>query len=101
MNRIPLLLSICLASGALMVGYRMSRKPAGSAQAKVLIPYDKVSSSSLQEYCRDQNKSDADYLTLEVKGCPPKAPADLIDQIETVVDFRNCSGKALIARPRP
>jgi hypothetical protein len=93
--------SLLVAAAAIGGGYCLSRKQKAE-RAKVSVgvelPLARISSYSLPDYCRNQGKTGADYLTVTVRGCPPRAPADVADLIEAVVDYRNCSGTALIPR---
>jgi len=54
----------------------------------------------LDDYCRAQNKTPADYLAVAVQGCPPRAPVDLERLIEAVVDYRQCAGIGLVPKPQ-
>jgi hypothetical protein len=92
-----LFFSIVLAFGVIAGGYYLSKKKAFSAPLTD-IPYGKVSSLSAAEYAQSRQASPADYEALPVRGCPPKAPADLVPAVEAVVDYRNCFGTALIPK---
>ena len=94
-------LSLLVAGGALVGGYYLSRQQRTVAQkdlAVVELPLARVSSSSLEDYCRDQRKALSDYLKVPVRGCPPKAPAEVAGLIEAVVDYRQCSGTGLVPK---
>ncbi|MDD5628416.1 MAG: hypothetical protein PHU21_05095 [Elusimicrobia bacterium] len=100
-----LTLSLLVAGGAIVGGYYLSRRQKAvqaREQALVELPLARVSSSSLDDYCRERNKSYSDYLAVPVRGCPPKAPAEAAALIEAVVDYRRCEGTGLIPKaPRP
>jgi hypothetical protein len=97
-----LTLSLLVAGGAIAGGYYLSQKQRTvqtQDQSLVELPLSRVSSFSLEDYCRDRNKSASDYLTVPVRGCPPKAPAAVAGLIEAVVDFRQCAGTGLVPKP--
>ena len=73
---------------------------ADRAQALVELPLARVSSLSLEDYCRDRHKAYSDYLTVPVRGCPPKAPSEVAGLIEVVVDYRQCAGTGLVPKPQ-
>ncbi|MBI5239572.1 MAG: hypothetical protein HY926_03805 [Elusimicrobia bacterium] len=94
-------LSLVVAGGAIGGGYYLSQRQKTARQtgsAGVELPLSRVSSYSLDDYCRSRGKTSADYLTAPVRGCPPKAPREVVVLIEAVVDYRNCSGTALIPK---
>ena len=94
-------LSLLVAAGAIGGGYYLSRRQKverAKVSAGVELPLARVSSFSLDDYCRSRGKTASDYVSVPVRGCPPKAPAEVAGLIEAVVDYRNCSGTALIPR---
>ena len=96
-SRFPLFLSMVLALSALLGGYYLSRKKSSpSAQAE--IPFSRTSALSVEDYCRSKRKSAEDYTAVAVRGCPPRAPADVAGSIEAVAEYRNCSGIGLIPK---
>jgi|GEM_PF-5394141 len=98
-----LTLSLLVAGGAIGGGYYLSLKQKAvqsQAQALVELPLARVSSSSLEDYCRDRHKAYSDYLAVPVRGCPPKAPAEVAGLIEVVVDYRQCAGTGLVPKPQ-
>jgi hypothetical protein len=93
--------SLLVAAGAIGGGYYLSRKQKAErakVSAGVELPLARVSSYSLDDYCRGRGKTSSDYLMVTVRGCPPQAPVEVADLVEAVVDYRNCSGTALIPR---
>jgi hypothetical protein len=98
-----LTLSLLVAGGAIGGGYYLSLRQKAvqkQEQALVELPLAKVSSFSLEEYCRDRHKAFSDYVTVPVRGCPPKAPAEVAGIIEVVVDYRQCAGTGLVPKPQ-
>lgn len=91
------LLALLIAAGVIAGGWHLSKKKSVCAQLAP-IPFGKVTSFSANDYYQSKGVSGSAYESLPVRGCPPKAPADLLPLIEAVVDFRNCSGLALIPR---
>ena len=97
-----LTLSFLVAGGAIVGGYYLSKQQKAvreKAAVQVELPFSRISSFSLDDYCRDRHKAFSDYLTVPVRGCPPKAPAEVAGLIEAVVDYRNCSGTGLVPKP--
>ena len=98
-----LTLSLLVAGGAIGGGYYLSLKQKAvrdKTEALVELPLARVSSFSLEDYCRDRHKAYSDYLTVAVRGCPPKAPAEVAGLIEAVVDYRQCAGTGLVPKPQ-
>jgi hypothetical protein len=96
-------LALVVAGGAIGGGYYLSQKQKAvqsQEQALVELPLARVSSQSLDDYCREQHKADSDYLKVPVRGCPAKAPADVAGLIEVVVDYRKCAGIGLVPKPQ-
>ena len=91
------LLALLLAAGVVAGGWYLSRKK-NAAGPEPPIPFGKVTSYSAPDYSRSKGVPASSYEAFFVRGCPPKAPTDLLPLIEAVVDFRNCSGLALIPR---
>ncbi len=96
-------LSLVVAGGAIGGGWYLSQRQkggggGGGGAVGVELPLSVVSSYSLNDYCRSRGKTSADYMTLPVRGCPPKAPREAVVLIEAVVDYRQCSGTALIPK---
>ncbi len=94
-------LSLLVAAGAIGGGWYLSQRQKaarGKVSAGVELPLARVSSYALDDYCRSRGKTSSDYVSVPVRGCPPKAPAEVAGLIEAVVDYRNCSGTALIPR---
>ncbi|MBI5242510.1 MAG: hypothetical protein HY922_02355 [Elusimicrobia bacterium] len=96
-SKFSLFLSLLIASGALGAGYYLSKRKVKSA-APADVPYGKTTSATVEEYCASRQASPRDYTPMAVRGCPPKAPSDIIAGIEVVAEYRNCSGIALIRK---
>ena len=96
-SRFSLFLSVLLALSALLGGYCLSRKKISSS-APAEIPFARTSALSVEEYCRSKQRSPEDYTAVAVRGCPPRAPADVAAGIEAVAEYRNCSGIGLIPK---
>ena len=96
-----LTLSVLVAAGAIGGGYYLSQKQKARTQesaATMELPLSRVSSLSLDDYCRQNHKAYSDYLTVPVRGCPPRAPAEVAGLIEAVVDYRQCGGTGLVPK---
>ena len=94
-------LSLIVAAGAIGGGYYLSRRQKAErtkVSAGVSLPLARVSSFTMDEYCRSRGKTSADYEAVPVRGCPPRAQAEVAGLIEAVVDYRNCFGTALIPK---
>jgi len=98
-----LTLSLLVAGGAIVGGDYLSKQQKAArekASVQAELPFSRISSFSLDDYCRDRHKAFSDYLTVPVRGCPPKAPAQVAGLIEAVVDYRNCAGTGLVPKPQ-
>jgi hypothetical protein len=94
-------LSVLVAAGAIVSGYYLSQRQKrfqAQEDAQMEIPLAKVSSVSIDDYCRSRDKAEADYLVVPVRGCPPRAPAEAAPLIEVVVDYRQCAGIGLVPK---
>ncbi|MCX5797322.1 MAG: hypothetical protein NTY77_17660 [Elusimicrobia bacterium] len=98
-----LTLALLVAGGAIGGGYYLSLRQKAEREkssAQVELPLSRVSSFSLEDYCRERHKAYSDYLAVPVRGCPPKAPAEVAGLIEAVVDYRQCAGTGLVPKPQ-